>query len=91
MMLLRTLLLLVAVFAAFPATAQNTPSPDEIEKLIQTIENDASRGELLEQAGRKAPGGLEGHAARPDLGLGVIADGVTDGQLRSGENHDLTS
>ncbi len=49
MTLLRTLLLLVAIFATVPATAQNTPSPDEIEKLIQTIENDASRGELLEQ------------------------------------------
>jgi small-conductance mechanosensitive channel len=49
MTLLRTLLLFVAVFAAFPAMAQNTPSPDEVEKLIQTIENDASRGALLDQ------------------------------------------
>jgi hypothetical protein len=49
MTLLRTLLLLLAIFASVPATAQNTPSTDEIEKLIQTIENDASRSELLEQ------------------------------------------
>ncbi len=46
---LRILLLLTSFVAAAPATAQDTGTPDEIEKLIQTIENEASRTELLDQ------------------------------------------
>ena len=49
MKLLPILALLASLFAVFPATAQSTPSPDEIEKLIQTIENESTRADLLGQ------------------------------------------
>ncbi|MBL8833012.1 MAG: hypothetical protein JNL71_11535, partial [Rhodospirillales bacterium] len=49
MKLLRILFVFVSVFAALPATAQDTGTPDEIEKLIRTIENEESRTEFLDQ------------------------------------------
>ena len=50
MKLLAALLFALCVFVAPPvAHAQEAPSPDEIEKLIGALENDASRAALLEQ------------------------------------------